>query len=636
MQLRSWLFGLKPTPPHKRNKRRQPNGPRRKLTGVQLSLETLDDRSLPSFMAPVSHATSSAPAAVATGDFNSDGKLDLAAVIPGGPSVSVSLGNGDGTFQAAQNFSIGASPSSIAVGDFNGDGKLDLVTANAYDMSVLLGNGDGTFQPATSLAIGSDNPLSVAVGDFNGDGKLDLGVTSHLYVFDGYGYYGNYFHYEGHASVLLGNGDGTFAAPNTTLLSDGDPDALALTDMNGDGHLDMATANWDYSSVSVLLGDGAGNLQTPTDFSVSSSPSAIAAGDLNGDGHADLVTANLYGNDVSVLLGDGNGGISSNQTYATGNGPGELALGDFNHDGHADIVTANNYDNAVSTLLGKGDGAFSPPLKSAAGASPWAIAAGDFNGDGWLDAVTTTSGSNVSILINDKAWPPGDAPSVSINNVSLTEGNTGSTNANFTVSLSAAYSQSITVHYSTADGTATAGSDYTAASGDITFAPGETSKTISIAVLGDRLAEPNENFSVNLSTNDAFIQDGQGIGTILDDEPRISISDVSKYEGNSGTTQFVFTVTLSSAYDQAVTVNYATADGTATVANHDYQAQSGTITFAPGQTTQTITILVNGDTRKESNEWFAVNLSSPSTNALLSDSQGIGWILNDDSGHGKH
>ena len=637
MQLRSWLFGLKPTPPHKRNKRRPPNSLWQKRTGVQLLLETLDERSLPSFMAPVNYAAGTTPHAIATGDFNADGKLDLAVANLADSTISVSLGNGDGTFQPAQNFSTGSGPHSIAVGDFNGDGKLDVVTANSYDMSVLLGNGDGAFQPASDFAIGSDNPLSVAVGDFNGDGMLDLGVASNLYVFDGWGYYGSYYHYEGHASVLLGNGDGTFGTPDTTLLNASWPEAVTLTDVNGDGQLDMVTANWDYGTVSVLSGDGKGNLQGPTDFYAGYSPASIAAGDVNGDGHVDLVTANFYGGNVSVLSGDGAGGFGAAQNYTAGLNPAGVAVGDFNHDNHPDIVTANFGDNSVTTLLSKGDGSFSLPLKSASGAGPGAIAAGDFNGDGWSDAATANYwGNNSSVLVNDKAWPPADAPSVSINNVSLAEGNTGSTNANFSVSLSAAYSQPITVHYSTADGTATAGSDYTAASGDITFAPGETSKTISIAVLGDRVAEPNESFSVNLSTNDAFIQNGQGIGTILDDEPRISISDVSKKEGNSGTTQFIFTVTLSSAYDQAVTVNYATADGSATVADHDYQAKSGTITFAAGQTTQTITILVNGDKKKESNEWFAVNLSNASSNALLSDSQGIGWILDDDSGHGKH
>jgi len=142
----------------------------------------------------------------------------------------------------------------------------------------------------------------------------------------------------------------------------------------------------------------------------------------------------------------------------------------------------------------------------------------------------------------------------------------------------------VTVNYATADGTATAGSDYQSMSGTLTFAPGETSKTITVQVIGDRLAEPNETFTVNLrNPTNANIGNGQGVGTILDDEPRISISDVSKKEGRTGqTTLFTFTVTLSAAYDQPVTMLFRTVDGTATTSDHDYVAQTGTLTFNPG------------------------------------------------------
>jgi len=224
-----------------------------------------------------------------------------------------------------------------------------------------------------------------------------------------------------------------------------------------------------------------------------------------------------------------------------------------------------------------------------------------------------------------------DEPRFTINDVSGLEGNTGTTSFVFTVSLSLAYDQVVTVNYATADGTATtADNDYVGATGTLTFAPGETSKTLTVTVNGDRLPEPNETFFVNLSASpNALVVKGQGVGTILDDEPRLTISDVTHKEGNSGTTLFVFTVTLSIAYDVPVTVNYATADGTATVADNDYQAASGTLTFAPGQTTQTITIRVIGDTKKEADETFFVNLSG-ATNALILDGQGLGTILNDD------
>ena len=214
------------------------------------------------------------------------------------------------------------------------------------------------------------------------------------------------------------------------------------------------------------------------------------------------------------------------------------------------------------------------------------------------------------------------------------EGNAGTANATFTVTLSAAYGQPVTVNYSTANGTATAGSDFQAASGTLTFAPGETSKTINVAVLGDQMFEPNETFAVNLyGATNATIGGGTGIGTIVNDDtyatPSISIGDVSKAEGRAGSTLFTFTVTLSAPSATPVTVNYSTANGTAT-AGEDYTAASGTLTFAPGETTKTITIKVKGDNKKEANETFYVDLFGLSSNALFTKSRGIGTILNDD------
>ena len=151
-------------------------------------------------------------------------------------------------------------------------------------------------------------------------------------------------------------------------------------------------------------------------------------------------------------------------------------------------------------------------------------------------------------------------------------------------------------------------------------------------VNGDRLPEPNETFVVNLSNlNYGVISDGQGLGTIVDDEPRITISDVTKREGRTGqTTLFTFTVTLSAAYDQAVTMSYRTADGTATTSDGDYVAKTGTLTFNPGETTKTITIVVKGDSKKEADETFYLDLFGNSSNSLFTKNRGLGTILNDD------
>jgi hypothetical protein len=224
------------------------------------------------------------------------------------------------------------------------------------------------------------------------------------------------------------------------------------------------------------------------------------------------------------------------------------------------------------------------------------------------------------------------APQIKVTDARVTEGNTGSASATFTVTLSAGSDVPVTATYATADGTATAGSDYQAASGTLTFAPGETSETVTVPVNGDRLAEPNETFFIGLSgPTNATIADGQGVGTILDDEPRISISDFTKAEGKKNqTTQFTFTVTLAAAYDQPVTVSFKTSDGTATTGDSDYVGKTGTITFAPGETTKTITIVVTGDSKKEAAEYFYLDLYDNSTNSLFAKSLGTGTILNDD------
>jgi uncharacterized repeat protein (TIGR01451 family) len=233
----------------------------------------------------------------------------------------------------------------------------------------------------------------------------------------------------------------------------------------------------------------------------------------------------------------------------------------------------------------------------------------------------------------NSASPAGTCqPEITINDVTVTEGNSGTVNANFTVSLSSVSAQTVTVNFTTADGTAAAGSDYQTNSGLVTFNPGETSKPITVLVNGDTLDEASETFFVNLSgAVNAVLLDNQGQGTITDNDPApsLSIDDVSMAEGDAGTTAFTFTVTLSTASGQAVTVNFATADNSASSAS-DYQSNSGVLTFVPGDTTENITVLVNGDGTFEPSETFFVNLSG-ATNASISDAQGLGTITNDDA-----
>lgn len=227
--------------------------------------------------------------------------------------------------------------------------------------------------------------------------------------------------------------------------------------------------------------------------------------------------------------------------------------------------------------------------------------------------------------------PIASSPSISINDVSVTEGNVGTVTAGFTVSLSAASTSTVTVDFITSGVTATSGTDFVASSGTVTFLAGQTSKPINITVNGDTLDEVNETFTVDLSNpTNATIADSQGVGTILDDDPAptLSINDVSQAEGNAGTTNMVFTVSLSAVSGKDVSVNYLTADNTATQPS-DYTLTSGTLTILAGNLSGPIPVPIVGDITGEPNETFVVNLSAP-VNATILDSQGQGTIINDD------
>ncbi len=209
---------------------------------------------------------------------------------------------------------------------------------------------------------------------------------------------------------------------------------------------------------------------------------------------------------------------------------------------------------------------------------------------------------------------PPAAPAVSIADVSVAEGNSGTTNANFTVSLSKASTTPVTIGYATSNGTATAGTDYTATSGTLTFAPGTTTQTLAVKVLADTTVEPSETFTVTLAKpTGATLTQATATATITNDDtaaPTVSIADVSVAEGNSGTTNATFTVALSKAATTPVTVGYATANGTAT-AGTDYTATSGTLSFGPGVVSQQISVPILADTTAETNETFTVTLSKP-------------------------
>jgi chitinase len=224
-----------------------------------------------------------------------------------------------------------------------------------------------------------------------------------------------------------------------------------------------------------------------------------------------------------------------------------------------------------------------------------------------------------------------DTPTITVANVTVTEGNFGMVNAIFVVTLSAQSSQAVSFEYATADGSATAPTDYTATTGSLTFEPGQTVKQIVVPVVGDTAIETAEAFALNLSNPvNATFADPAAQGTITDnDTVTISIGAATVTETNIGTRDAVFTVTLSAVSGNTVTVDYATADGSAT-AGADYVAVSGTLTFAPGEVSKQIVVQVIGDTLVEANETYSVNLSAPVNATIAGSGYGLGTITNND------
>ena len=634
------------TPLSRRNSRPRPNVHR-------ACIESLEGRRLLSLSPAVSYPTGPAPQAVATGDFNGDSRSDLV-VYNSDSTVSVLLGNPGGTFQPAQHSfaggwagpdsnSVGAATFSIAVGDFDRDGKLDLVIGDGGSVRVLLGNGNGTFRPPTNIVVAADPIVgydtSVAVGDMNGDGKLDLAAAS--VIMPSYDDTGSVY-----VNVVLGHGDGTFGPALSRYLDSYFPYSawVSVADLNGDGKSDVATAfnTIQGSFVATVLGTTTG-IGNPSYFTLpdpaTRRASLMAAGDVNADGKVDVVTVGGTP-DVSVLLGDGTGSLANTQSYAAGSQPQSVAMADFTGDGKTDLVVGNRDAATVSVLPGTGGGAFGLPVPAATGTLPVGVAVGDFNGDGRADVASANAGSdNVSVLLNDGAWPDADAPSITIGDVTVTEGNAGTVNAALTVTLSAASTRPVTVDFATVDGTATvAAGDYVAAAGTLTFTPGQLSKTINVQVRGDRAAELTESFSVVLSgATNAFVGDAAGVIGILDDEPTISIDDYSAAEGNAGAKSFAFIVRLSAPSDAPVSVDFSTVEGdteygsasSAATGDTDFVFTSGTATFAAGQTSTILSVIVNGDRDAELDEAFAVELSG-ATGTHLADAHAVGTIVNDD------
>jgi hypothetical protein len=344
-------------------------------------------------------AVGTAPGSVDIADFNGDHKSDLAVANERSDDVTVLLGDGKGGFSPAKGspFPAGRNPNDIAAGDFNRDGKLDLAFANHEEkyLTLLLGDGHGGFAPAPRSPFAAEvkpHTHGVAAGDLNGDGNLDL-------VTDSWG--------TDQIEVLFGDGKGGFTVPGSFFAVGKHPyQRVRVADVNGDGRADVITTNLEGDNVTVLLSDGRGGLK-PTagsPFRCGDSPFNFAVGDVNADGKPDLAvvnspssTADRRGKDgLTVLLGDGAGGFAmmAGSPLATGRIPNMAAVGDVNGDGVADVAVSSPDGDNVTVFLMGGKGAVASSYTVTIGGHPKGLAIRDLNGDGKADMVVTNNGDN--------------------------------------------------------------------------------------------------------------------------------------------------------------------------------------------------------------------------------------------------
>lgn len=347
-------------------------------------------------------AVGTEPNSVEIADLNGDGRLDLIVANRGNNNVTVLLGDGKGKFAQAKGapFPAGNSPNDICIGDFNGDGKLDLALANheAKYLTILLGDGQGGFKPAPGspvTVLSRPHTHGVAAGDFNKDGNLDL-------VTDSWG--------ENKVTVVFGDRRGSFSSPGSQFAVGKRPyQRVRVADINADGNADIITTNLEGDDATVLLGDGRGsfNQAAGSPFPCGKTPFSHAIGDLNGDGKPDLAIANWAGQPdkgkgegATIMLGDGRGAFkaTAGSPFPTGDGPSRIAIGDVDGDGIPDVVVSNYTSNNVTVLYGS-KGTFTRTATIPVGKHPEGIALGDLNGDGKADiVVTNTDDNSISIL----------------------------------------------------------------------------------------------------------------------------------------------------------------------------------------------------------------------------------------------
>ncbi len=353
----------------------------------------------PSFSSAYTLPVGGNPNALVSFDFNRDGVPDIAAVNTRDGTVSVLLGNGDGTFKPRSIYAVGTAPTAIAAGDLNGDGVLDLMVVNSgsYDISILIGKGDGTFKSAIGASVAPHPPVGIAFGDFDGNGSIDLAVVSSNQT----------------VSILRGVGNGQFGTAVDIQVNLSLPlgiTQIVAAHLNTDAIMDLVTLNQSQNTVSVLLGNGDGTFQVGATYGVYGTlPDILLAVDLNHDGRIDLVSGAIAGG-LTVLLGNGDGTFGQPVNYPVAGSVGGLAASDVSGDAIPDLVVASSdfvaNVGSLTVFIGNGDGSFQPARVYPLAFSQIGIVVADFNRDGHADvAVALNRSENVSVLLSNVVTP---------------------------------------------------------------------------------------------------------------------------------------------------------------------------------------------------------------------------------------
>jgi hypothetical protein len=603
---------------------------------------------------------------IAVGDADGDGTRELlygAGYSSSGPDHFVVVDTVTHQ-QEWQSLDIGGPFLALSYGDVDADGRVEILSGSFESDS---GYEDGLWFVHDALTRELEYQSGPTTGqNWTGlrrirNANVDGDAQQEVFVASSYLYDGVIICYDGltHAEQWQ------FQIPSGMIFG-----SLAVADVDNDGQLEViAGVNVEHTGATgvfvyvINAATGLQEWQSPSLASNFADLSLMRVAEVDGDGRLEIVvgayfgavyvidgvthtiqnlgdhdvtaveTADRDGNGVSEIIVGTDGGalkvldpFSGTVLQTIGPYPGRidgLAVIDVTGDTVADYAFAVNDEVSIIDGVTGGLAWSSGVIGDEVGAQDSLLIA-DVDGDGVLELMVNIGYTGFRVY---EGGPlrlfAGDATA---------QETPGGSAAVFTVALSTVPTAPVTVQYGTANGTATAGVDYLPTAGALTFPAGTTTRTVSVAILDDTAYEGNETFFLNLSNpTGASIQDGQGAGTIVENEPAISISvdDVTVVEGSSGTTTATFVVTLSAPSSLTTTVSYATADGTA-IAPGDYQPASGTVTFAPGVVSQPVIVSVVGDTAVEVDETFQVNLSGP-VNAAIADGQAVGAILDDDA-----